>query len=302
MNIIKTSNNKEWLEARHKYLNASEVGCFYDPKAYKTELELYAAKKQNSIECNQEFNIQTESGKFLEPFIAKCYEISEGYESEVFEGYVVHPNNIMGATPDYIHPIADGKPIYTNGGAKITKDDGLGLIELKTANSFSFKDKYVDGEPSLCYIVQLQHQLACTGYKWGRIVTLVDNAKLDIATYKRDDAFLYMHERRCQKFWNDVKNNIEPEATNSKKDTEVLKQLYPADYEEKGDFSDNEKLLDLIIKWQECKTDKSIISKKYTKLGNDIRQIIKNYRISFCNQFQIKIGENEAIYIKETTI
>jgi len=300
MNEVQTIELEKykWLALRHKYLNASEVGAFYDPKAYKSELELYYEKIQPAPP-EQEFSIRMEAGKFKEPFIAFCYQQIHEISLSEYQGYIVHDNEIMACTPDYIHPATD--QLVCNDGERITIEDGEGLVEMKCANPYSFKHNYCQGEPALKYIVQLQHQMACTGHKWGMILTLVDDGELDISIYKRDTRFINIHEKKCLAFMDRIKNRVEPAPKSKDEELRILHQLYPTNYEQAEDLSSDDSLSDLLYKYTAHRLEKKVANTELCLARNLIKQRIQGIRDVTCNQFRIK-QTDKSLRITETSL
>ena len=52
-------------------------------------------------------------------------------------------------------------------------EDGPGLLECKNVDWLQHRRKWENGEPPLHILLQLQHQIAASGYMWGAIGALV---------------------------------------------------------------------------------------------------------------------------------
>lgn len=316
MQIINVEpHSPEWRALRHEDLTASEIGAFFDPRAYKSEFQLWHEKKMEEppkeISPEDDSFIRAEHGKFIEPFIARMFHIKHGVELENFKGYVRHDSiERFACSPDYQHPVlteeeakndiyhmvrnADGKPI--------TPEDGPGMVELKAVNLLSFHDNYTDGEPPIRFIAQLQGQLECTGYKWGMVVSLVDNSFIDVAVYRRDERVIEIMRKSVVNFWDSQEKNIEPEPTGKASDEMLLRTLYPKLYKEAPvDMSDSERLFEVCGDFSEKRQQRLALEKEEDKLKNIISSIVGANAITTCHAFKVTkaIRDNAAKFSAE---
>lgn len=90
------------------------------------------------------------------------------------------------------------------------------IVECKSSMSFMKKFWGESGtdEVPLNYIVQMQHQYACSGYNEGDIALLSDIDSFGQYPIARDEALIKEIEERVSHFWNHhVLQDIAPEAT-----------------------------------------------------------------------------------------
>lgn len=314
MNILNLRpNTDEWYQARHRDLTATDMAAFYDPKATKTPLQLFYEKQKASPPApygiHDSIYIRLEAGKYLEPFVARIYKEKFEYELKPFDGYVRHERVMrMGCTPDYVHPaLAPGRTIaevYGNPNLlqPINEEDGEGMAEIKTMNGMQYTTQHADGEPPLYHLVQLQHQLACTGLRWGMVITLVDLYDVKIHAYRADPSAIADIERTARKFWGDVAANREPVARGGAEEARLIKELYPSMVEEPADMTSNEKLFDLCNDYYAAYADMKAGEEKAERYKNRVVQIIKNHKEVTCGPFLIRrhISErHETISVEE---
>ena len=90
------------------------------------------------------------------------------------------------------------------------------IIECKTSTAWLRQDWGVTGsdEAPIPYILQVQHQLACTGYEDADIAALIDIDDYRIFPQPRNDKVIAKIEEACERFWNDhVLADVAPPAT-----------------------------------------------------------------------------------------
>lgn len=291
-------HSEEWFKLRHQDLTATETSAFYDPKAHKTQLQLYYEKRASTpppaIQPHDPNYIRVEAGKYLEPFVGRIFQEKYGHELHNFDGYARHDVERMGASPDLYHAGLQGTDrIYEVRGSDglthpITMADGPGIVEVKTSSYLQYGDTYTDGEPPLKYIVQLMHQMACTGYKWGMIITLVDLGEIDVAVYRADPRAIRDLERRVRKFWWHVDHDKEPEASDREQDAKLIKELYPNLDHEPTDMSDDSVLFDICSKYVDANIERKKHEREVDDCKNRAAQIIKAHAHVVCGPFRLK--------------
>lgn len=292
MTIIQVeSNTEEWHKLRHEDLTASELPAWYDPTAFKTKLALYYEKRSKNppkpYSKNDGHYIRLEAGKYLESFVARMFGEYYGIELSPFEGYARHDSvEHFAATPDYVHPavplgqILDEVRGHEHLQYPITNEDGPGLVEIKTDLFNPSSD-----EPPIKHLVQLQAQLACTGYKWGMILTLTDLSILDVAVYRVDPVAIADIIKNVREFWHWVDNDIQPPL--SKSDASILRDMYSDIVGEEVDMTDNIVLLDSCQAWADA-------NEKYKAYDNIVQMQktlildqIKEHSNVVCGAFKI---------------
>lgn len=106
-------------------------------------------------------------------------------------------------------------------------DRGPGVLEVKTCNAYGVKDW--EGGAPLYYRVQVQHQLAVTGYAWGSLAVLIGGNDFRWMDISRNDEFIEALVRVEERFWWRVKHEEPPEADGHDATSRILKELHPSD-------------------------------------------------------------------------
>ena len=189
------SKRNEWLNARRRYIGASDASSVLGINPWKSKLQLYK-EKRDYIEGlpmkDKEVNADITRGQMSEKHIRELYAI-EHPEVFVQDGtgqlLVSNDNGFMSCTLD----------------ASITSPtDGTGILEIKSVhNSNAWKDS-----PPLYYVTQMLHQLAVTHYGYCILLArrLCQSCVVE-STYRIDrmdviDDINRLVEKECS-FWND---------------------------------------------------------------------------------------------------
>src|SRR5262245_51429000 len=215
-------NRAEWLAERRQGIGASDAAAIIGVSVFKSALNVYVDK----IGLEEPDDDETEAmewGHRLEEPIARKYQ--ETVHRPVWNpgAHVIerHPDlAFMLATPDRYTELDPGAT-----GFPVPPADGRGVLELKTAGFFK-KDEWAD-EPPLEYQVQVQHQLAVTGLKWGSIAVLIGGQRFRWADIPRNDKFIAKLLEAEDAFWQRVQRRDPPPPAGTEQSARALALLYP---------------------------------------------------------------------------
>jgi len=181
----------QWQDLRQSLVNkgmvgGSDAGTLLGINKYKSAISLYY-QSLNIASLPTKINSAILHGKQLEDYVASCWQYYDGTE----EGWVANTladNKIKQYKKDKAIIINPKYPnLFANIDGIITKHPDYstkGILEVKTMSGYS-ADTYEGGIPP-SYLVQLQHYLLVTGYKWGEIVYLKDGRELGCVTFDED--------------------------------------------------------------------------------------------------------------------
>lgn len=213
----------EWLAARRHGIGGSEASVLFGCNPYLNEIALWALKtgrvspQASSIHDTPHLYW----GTALEPAVRQGYMDLTG--RTVVEGHTMlaHPDvPCLLANTDGTIVDVPGKP-------------GRGVYEGKTASVFARSSWYTeDGEPDipLHYQVQVQHYLACTGYKWASLAVYFGGHRepLEWFDIERHDRLIEELCRRADRWWQrHVVEDTQPELDDSAQTEAVLRELAP---------------------------------------------------------------------------
>lgn len=211
-------NEAQWLEERKKGVGSSEVAALFGlcPDSWKhgTPLKLYAHKVGLAPPVDESDAMLL--GKLQEPVVARMTEIK-------MPGIRIH------APPPFTVFRLNSSPRVMASLDRLTTDeDGIRVLELKTADFFAGED-WEDDEGNPCvpmhYQMQVQAQMHVTGAKRARLAALVGRKFLTPFDIEYEPQVGAEIERRVEAFWRCVEERRPPSATDE--DFEAVAWIHP---------------------------------------------------------------------------
>lgn len=215
--VHRCASDAEWALVRRQGIGGSEAAAVWgaDVSPYTSPLAIYAAKV--ALEDDAPFDAEwLEVGRELEAPIARLYERRTGRKLRDLGRRTVLRSARwpwMQATLDRV--VTD--PARARG--------DRGCLECKNRGVFALDD-FEDGVP-LHVQLQVQHQLAVTGYRWGSVAALVGGNRFHWLDVARDDELIALHVERCRVLWQEhVERRAPPAADGSEATRDALQRLY----------------------------------------------------------------------------
>lgn len=270
MAAIKIQSPEHWHELRAKCVGGSEVAALFGESSYLTHFELWVAKTGKVV---TEFsdNDRIFWGNVLEDAIGKGTALKTGWQVEKCHDYHVNDNcKGMGCTPDFM--IAD-------------KNGRKGILQTKNMDRLYFM-QLEDGQPPMAYLLQLQHELACTGLQWGVLAILVGGNDLKLFEYEAHPAVIGKLERAVTDFWYSVELLAEPKAFAD--DYEMVRLLYNRADDEIIDLTGDNYLPELCAIALEAAERRKEAEKQEKDAKSQIMQKIQNCGRALTSGFNIK--------------
>lgn len=202
-----------WRRERRKHIGASDVAAILGLSHWRSPYSVWADKC--GLIVNDDETEAQEWGLLLEEPIARKYAAATGRELVDHGRYVIrqHASAPLGCTLDREIVPCDER--------------GQGALEIKTA-AFTKADDWQDGAP-LLYQVQVQAQLAVTGWSWGSAAVLIGGQRFRWCDVARNDAFIAVMLRKVEEFWKLVETQTPPAVDGTDATADVLRRLYPKD-------------------------------------------------------------------------
>lgn len=146
----------QFLKRRRKGIGGSDVGKILGVDRYGDAIDVYLDKTTEPEDID---NPNMERGRMMEAVVSQKYMLETGRRLKPgkFRKHRKYPWLI--GNPDRII-IANGKPPHAE------MSDGTGVLELKTANRWVWKQIKAEGLPQ-SYLLQLQHYMGICGVEWG---------------------------------------------------------------------------------------------------------------------------------------
>jgi len=211
--VLALPDKPTWLEARRQGLGSSDAPAILAVSPWKSPLGVYAEKLQ-IVEASAEETEAMSWGNLLEPVVATRYIEVTGRELRDPGRFTIRRS------------LAKPFMLATLDREILGDERGPGLLEIKTTGYFD-KEQWEDGPP-LLFNVQVQHQLAVTGYPWASLAVLVAGQHLKWVDVDRNDRFISLLIEREEEFWDRLLRHDPPSPDASEATKEILAKLYPA--------------------------------------------------------------------------
>jgi putative phage-type endonuclease len=203
----------EWLEVRRSAIGASEAPILLGVSPFKSPMALFAEKLELV-----ERDAQSEAmrwGQLLEPALAAKYGEETGHSLHDRGRYTLRRSRDipwMVATLDREITKAGERPVPA-------------VLELKM-RSYAAPGTWED-EPPIDVLVQVQHQLAVTGWPWAAVAVLLAGRTFKRFVVERHEAFIAKLCIAEVAFMERLQTQTPPEVDASEATRAVLRALYP---------------------------------------------------------------------------
>ncbi|QNT79195.1 YqaJ viral recombinase family nuclease [Entomobacter blattae] len=228
-------------------------------------------------------NERVKWGNFLEEGIAKYIAEENGFTIEKALYYEDAHVQGMGCTPDYL---------ITGG---MAESSGPGVLEIKNVDYQVFRDKWkASGEPPLHIMLQLQHQLACTGLGWGIIGALVGGNQRHVYHYDARPRTMAEIRKRIAEFWQSIRENRPPPIDGLETTAGIIETLYER-VDDTLDLTGNNELPELCAEKLKLAHERKAREEQEAEITNQIKALLQGHSGAICNGFSIK-----AVQTKDT--
>lgn len=209
----------EWLAMRMDYVTASEAACLFGRQAAwaPSLYALHHIKSRLIAEDDFKDDARMRWGRRLEAFVAIETSAQEGFKFRKGVWATDDTTPGLAATLDFVIP---KHPLWT-------KWDGPGALECKTIDWVVWKRDW-DERPTFQIEVQLQAQLAASGFSWGIIAVLVGGNDLQLFYRRADPTVIDELRIRVRTFWRNVERRHPPETDGSDSTADAIAKLYAA--------------------------------------------------------------------------
>jgi putative phage-type endonuclease len=214
-------SREQWLATRRNSIGASESPTLFgEGYANQSPYTIWADKlglTERDPDEEAKLEERFRCGQVLQPAILQLFSERTRLKVEDPGEFTVrlHPEHRwMSATLDGVceHPTR-----------------GPCVVEAKNVSGFNAAE-WRDGVSPLRVQVQVQHQLAVTGYAVGYIVGLIGGNELHVVEMPRDDTFIDVALiPTLDRFWRRVEDRTPPEIDDSKATAALLAKLFPDD-------------------------------------------------------------------------
>lgn len=247
-----------WLKYRGLGIGASDAAAAVGLNPFKSQLELWM-EKTGRIEPAKPSDTEDSPllwGTVLEPIVAEHY-------AKRTDSKVRRVNAIL-QHADYPWMLANLDREVQGG--------KVAILECKTAGAHAAKH-WNDGVPEYIQL-QVQHQLAVTGFESADVAVLIAGQQLQIHRIERDEALIANLIQLEQAFWHRVENNIPPPADSSASSERALRQLYPHSTSQKLDLLEDAQANQAYDELLVVRDQLAILKDKEALLKHQLQQVM----------------------------
>lgn len=264
-------SHQDWLNVRRRGIGGSDAAAIAGLSKWKSPMSVYLEKIG---EVESEAGEAAYWGLALEDVIVREYAKRSGLRVKRRNAVLQHrEHKFMIANIDRIVGNIYGK------------GPGTGVLEIKTTSAYN-KDAWSGDKIPDEYMIQVQHYLAVTGYRWAAIAVLIGGQEYQERLVIRDwDIISYLIEIE-RDFWKLVENRTPPEIDGSKASTDVLNLLYPRS-EEKSEILLPDDAVGLIDQYQTAAGEEKAAAGRKDEAANKLKAML---------------GECEAGYIGDRRV
>lgn len=306
--------SEAWHAHRQKFIGGSEIAALFGaedtdqqidpeddeaiPAAFSDSLFSLHYIKSGTINPRPVDNEAVDAGIVMEPYIAA--KVAERRGWQITKGrYAIDDTTAgLGASLDFevVDAGRDADGVSPGGIVRRGSDGpliGRGSLQIKNVRADQHRKKWVNDEPPLYVILQVQHELAASGLKWACIGAWVGGYSLRLYFYQRHEQIIAEIRDRVRQFWKRVEDKTPPAADGSNATSYALRQLYPNPVDNKSapvDLSWNNELPTLCSEYQRLRDLRLAHKEVEGRMANRIKEIMGNHRYATCGDTKISIS------------
>jgi len=233
---IKIESTAQWHEMRRHHIGASEASALFGEHPQISRWELWQRKAGHLPEPDLDGNERVVWGQLIEPAIGRGVQQMHGYDVRQVHTYWTSDTTPgMAASLDF---------------EVINDSRGAGVLETKAVDRLIWRDWPEDEggnrQPPLHYQLQLQHQLAVTGRKWGLLAALIGGNELRVYEYQRDEDTIRLLREAVGDYWQSIRAGKAPEPDFARDAKRVADMHGQARKGSVADLSGSNRILPLI--------------------------------------------------------
>ncbi len=248
--IIQPRDESHWLELRKKDITSTQSSALFGLSPYTTYYELFHSLKSGKDLPFKE-NEFMKWGQRLQDAIAAGVAEDQGWVIRKMTEYIRIPSLRMGSSFDF--------EIVQNASDPDHLEYEKGILEIKNVFGLQFKEQWLEDDDGNLEApphieMQVQHQLAVSGYSFAYIAALVSGNQVQLIKRERDEKVINAIKQRVAAIYAQVESGVDPEP-NFELDASFICSLYG--YAEPGkvlDVGQNERVLELVTADQKLKS------------------------------------------------
>ena len=273
MAYVKTNemSREEWLAQRRSYLGASETAAILGFDKYRTPLDVYLEKRGEVTPepAGQRAEAGLRAEQMIADWLAELYSLKIQRDNKIR----IHP--ALNYWRCNLDRVIVGQP------------NGTAVLELKTTSMENLKNWNPTAEdlnPTFVHHwVQVQSQLAVTGYKWAAIGVMPADSfrgfgQPELIPIQPDQEFIAMMARRVKAFWEEhVLAGVPPDPVTA----DDLKILYPRSQPKILEVDETTR--NLVLKIARMRAAKKNIEQRLETFELSLKMFLMDYEAASCN-------------------
>lgn len=279
----------EWHAIRLQNIGASEVAALFDVQPpYALSAYPLHMVKAGLVDPPPVDGERIRMGVAMEPVIGRLAAERHGWTITPGRYATDDTTPGMAASLDFeVAAPADLPPGFQD----VT---GPGCLETKNVDGLVYRKSWTDGEPPVHQLLQLQHQLACTGYEWGCLAALIGGNELRTVFYRPRPRIIASIRERVTAFWQAVRDDRPPNPDGSSGANHALRALFPDLAFDPADLRDDNQLPDLCAQYIQATADTREADARKDELRNQIMAKVGAHRHAMVTGFDVTISVVEA--------
>lgn len=201
----------EWHAVRRTGIGGSDIAAICGLNPYTSPLEIWHTKRGVVVPRPDDAVLSeaAENGRDLEPFVASRFTRKTGLPVLEYPGTLRRP---------------DIPWLLVNLDRLTLEGDHHGVLELKTRSSYALSDW--EDEPPADVQVQVQWQLAVTGWPFGWTACLIGGQRTIVHRLERDEQMIADLVSIGEEFWGWVQDGTPPPLDGTPATGDLLDRLH----------------------------------------------------------------------------
>lgn len=278
------ATREEWLALRGKRVGASEVAALFGVQA-PFALDHFALHhvKAGHVAAPEVDGPRLKWGLRLEEVVAMAVAEEHGYAVHKGRYAIADDCAGMSASLDFeVEADTEGEFV------------GPGVLETKNVDWMVHRRSWTDGEPPIHILLQLQHQLGCTGYQWGIVAALVGGNDLRLYRYIAKPRLIADIKARVAKFWDDIRADRQPDTSGSESSGEILRRLYPEPVDDALDMSGSNEWAEAVSEFISTSATAKEATAARDAAKNRVVALMGNHRRAWGNGYSVNTAITAA--------
>lgn len=293
LETIHPKDERAWLELRVKDITSSEVAALFGISPYLTAFELWHRKKEGNV-VDANWNERMKWGIRLQDSIAKGIAEDNGWTVRRMDEYMTDTVLRIGSSFDYEVSIGESSE--------------KGILEIKNVDGLIYRDQWLENDDGTVEApphieIQIQHQLAVSGYPFAILAPLINGNKVVLIKRTPDPKIIDAIKAKIVQFWQSIEKNTPP-PPDFRADADFISKLYQ--YAEPGrvlDAQGDAEIASLVAEYkkaQEIEKEAGIQkdaakAKLLTKIGEAEKVLGDGFSITAG-----VVGEAEISYVRKS--